>query len=346
MSTTAFHLVEQLPKRAPETVLVARDPGGVVALAACATWPDAKIVTHYLDAFEARGATRTFHRNDVTGIEVALTPDLPGGPFDLVAIGLPARGEALLGRELLEQAHDALRPDGRLLASTDGGTTWLRKVVKEVFGRADLQGRAKIGGLVTTRRTRSDARRRDHDHVVEVTRGERTLALKTRPGVFSPGRLDIGTRALLESFTAPPGARVLDLGCGIGALGLCAAVDAGPDGVVMVDSSARAVAVAEENALVNGLDAARCVLRADLEDLPGGPFDVVLANPPYFSHGRIADVFCATSARELAGDGVLRLVAKAVPLHGEILERHFRDVRVTKVRDYGIFEARSPDRRH
>ena len=40
---------------------------------------------------------------------------------------------------------------------------------------------------------------------------DRELELLTRPGVFSPGRLDPGTKALLGAFTASPGELVLEL---------------------------------------------------------------------------------------------------------------------------------------
>jgi 16S rRNA (guanine1207-N2)-methyltransferase len=84
------------------------------------------------------------------------------------------------------------------------------------------------------------------------------------------------------------------------------------------------------------------VLRADLEDIPGGPFDRVLANPPYFSNGRIATAFVRTAASVLTPDGVFTLVAKAKDFHRTILEAWFDDVDVSDVQDYGVFEARKP----
>ena len=337
-------LIDALPPRCKGDVLVARDPAGVLALAARALWADVGVSSHQFDAWEAGIAERALEVNDVGDVELALVPDLPTGPFALVAIPFPARAEALLGRELIEQAHDALEEGGRFLASTDGSPKWLRKVVKEVFGRADLQTSRKDGAVVVARRVRPDARRRDHDHVISVPRGERMLSLRTRPGVFSPGRLDGGAKALLSGFAAERGERVLDIGCGIGVLGLAAALDAGPDGVVLLDSSARAVATARENAIANDLESVDVCLRADLEDIPGGPFDRVVANPPYYSEGRIADAFARAAARELADHGVLHMVAKAVSMHREILGRSFARVDVKMIRDYGIFTARSPRR--
>lgn len=81
------------------------------------------------------------------------------------------------------------------------------------------------------------------------------------------------------------GARVLDVFCHTGGFGLRAAA-AGAARVVLVDSSAAALALAEEAAARNGLSAE--VLRADafsaLADLASGgeQFDIVVADPPPF----------------------------------------------------------------
>ena len=307
-------------------------------MAARIRWPEAQVCAHHLDAWEARTAEANSRANGVDGVDLKLAPDLPRGPFRLIAIPFPSQGEALYGRELIERAHDALVEGGRLLAGTDRGAGWLRKTVKQVFGRADLQCG---GSVVTARRTRSETRVRDHDHEITLVRGETTLRLLTRAGVFSPGRLDGGTRALLQSVVLQQGERVLDIGCGIGALGLAAAVDAGPAGVVMVDSSIRATDTAHGNAVRNGLEEVSTLLRADLEDLPDG-FNTVLANPPYFSRGRIATVFARAAALALRQDGALHLVAKNHRLHEEILDRFFRQVESRSVRGYSVFTATGP----
>lgn len=79
------------------------------------------------------------------------------------------------------------------------------------------------------------------------------------------------------------GARVLDLYAGSGALGL-EAMSRGASEVVLVESDARAAAVARANAATVGL--AGCTVfcakvSAVLGASAGGPFDLVLADPPY-----------------------------------------------------------------
>lgn len=336
-------LIDAFPAKPPASALVGRDPEGILALAAGTLWPGARIRDHHFDAWVGRAARTNLDDHGLDAVEVLVTPDLPEGPFALAALPFPKGEDALLGRELVEQAHDRLEAGGRFLASTDSAHHWLQKVVKEVFGEADIQVLdRRRGAVIAARRKRPESRARDHAHRLRFERGGRELSILTRPGIFSHGRLDDGTKALLAAFRASPGERVLDLGCGAGALGLAAAADAGPAGVVLVDSSARAVACAEANARENGLEGVTVLLRADLEDLPDGPYGLVLANPPYFSKGRIADAFARAAAAHMSADSRLLLVTKAVGFHRPLLERRFADVHVDAEGEYGILTARRP----
>ncbi|HWQ51417.1 MAG TPA: 50S ribosomal protein L11 methyltransferase [Terriglobales bacterium] len=80
------------------------------------------------------------------------------------------------------------------------------------------------------------------------------------------------------------GAKVLDMGCGSGILGI-AAVLLGADRVTMVDIDENAVKTAGENARKNGIEAGRLLLLSGdvtgddaLAEKIGGEYDIVLAN--------------------------------------------------------------------
>jgi release factor glutamine methyltransferase len=83
--------------------------------------------------------------------------------------------------------------------------------------------------------------------------------------------------ALIEGLDAP---RVLDVGTGSGAIALAIA-DEHPGALVKaLDASEDALALARENAGRTGLTVE--LLRHDLfQGLPGGPWDLVVSNPPY-----------------------------------------------------------------
>ncbi len=63
-------------------------------------------------------------------------------------------------------------------------------------------------------------KRRRRDDGVGVDALGFHLEFETDEGLFSPRGLDRGTRAMLEQTRILPGMRVLDLGCGWGAVGV------------------------------------------------------------------------------------------------------------------------------
>jgi 16S rRNA (guanine1207-N2)-methyltransferase len=105
------------------------------------------------------------------------------------------------------------------------------------------------------------------------------LDLATDAGVFSPGRLDPGTRLLLDSSPGPPaGGDLLDLGCGYGPIACVLATRAPGAGVWAVDVNERALALATRNAQAAGLANMRC-LPPDDPSLPA-QFAAIWSNPP------------------------------------------------------------------
>lgn len=105
------------------------------------------------------------------------------------------------------------------------------------------------------------------------------LELGTDSGVFSPRRLDPGTRLLLDVAPAPPATGdLLDLGCGYGPLALVLAARSPGARVWAVDVNARALALTAANSARAGLANVSCALPDD----PGLPalFDLIWSNPP------------------------------------------------------------------
>jgi 16S rRNA (guanine(966)-N(2))-methyltransferase RsmD len=104
------------------------------------------------------------------------------------------------------------------------------------------------------------------------------------------------------------GAVVLDLCAGTGAVGL-EALSRGAARATFVDSDRRAVAIVAANAARCGV-ADRCMIVAGsavgaLADDLGGPFDLIVIDPPY--DARWIGEAVAAAARQLASGGVLVL---------------------------------------
>jgi 16S rRNA (guanine1207-N2)-methyltransferase len=105
------------------------------------------------------------------------------------------------------------------------------------------------------------------------------LELRTDSGMFSPGRLDPGTRLLLDAAPPPPErGNLLDLGCGYGPLALVLAARSPAARVWAVDVNQRALALTAANAARAGLPNVSCATPDD-ESVPG-EFDVIWSNPP------------------------------------------------------------------
>ena len=115
---------------------------------------------------------------------------------------------------------------------------------------------------------------------IVVSIGGMQLRFETDSGVFSPGRLDPGTRLLLAE--TPPltevERRVLDLGCGWGPIACVAALRSPAAEVLAVDVNKRALGLTARNAEANGASNVT-VSHPDAVD-PALRFDRILCNPP------------------------------------------------------------------
>lgn len=136
-----------------------------------------------------------------------------------------------------------------------------------------------------------------------------TLRFQTQAGVFSYRELDTGTRLLIEAMRISPRAKVLDLGCGYGAIGITAAMLAPEGHVTLVDSDIRATRLSQRNLELNHIENADVVLGDSFRDLPPkAKFDVIVSNPPTHSGREVLDEMVASAYRFLRPRGQLFLV--------------------------------------
>ncbi|MCL6609487.1 MAG: peptide chain release factor N(5)-glutamine methyltransferase [Geminicoccaceae bacterium] len=125
--------------------------------------------------------------------------------------------------------------------------------------------------------------------------GERefwSLPLTVGPGVLVPRpETETLVEAALEAFpdrTVP--LRILDLGTGSGCL-LVALLREYPNAVgVGVDRSAEALGLAADNARRHGLAGRALLVRGDWGRALAGPFELIVANPPYVASSELADL--------------------------------------------------------
>jgi 16S rRNA G1207 methylase RsmC len=107
----------------------------------------------------------------------------------------------------------------------------------------------------------------------------RDVEVTTASGVFSGGRLDLGTEVLLKHVPDPPGhGHLLDLGCGWGPIALTMAMLSPEATVWAVDVNDRALELVAENAARLGLLGVRPVRPEDVPD--DVTFAALWSNPP------------------------------------------------------------------
>jgi 16S rRNA (guanine1207-N2)-methyltransferase len=105
------------------------------------------------------------------------------------------------------------------------------------------------------------------------------LRLETDRGMFSPDRIDLGTRILLETVPSPPAhGDLLDLGCGYGPIALTMASRSPSARVYGIDVNQRALEVARRNATTAGLDNVSFMPAEQLS--PDVRFTAIWSNPP------------------------------------------------------------------
>lgn len=322
-------------------VVGSREAVAAVAVARLRSGADVSWLT--FDAYELHRAWEVHRAALPPNLSLGLAPDLPrDGTFDWVVLPLAQTQDSALSAELIRAAVGALARRGKILAVTDNPRDqWVHKRVVEVFGaatihRKDRQGAAYVARPQPGRKERERSTRKRFP--VRVFGQE--LEIETRAGVFAHGRLDDGAFALSEVAPLESGSRVLDLGCGSGVLGIAAAL-AAPDGrAVLVDSNVRAVRCARENARRADVDDRTTVILAhDLSSLRGSRFDIVLANPPYFSDHRITGQFVDDGYRALVPGGRFLLVTKTPEHPRELIRGRFGDCETVSRRGYAVLEA-------
>src|SRR5262245_39174258 len=174
-------------------------------------------------------------------LQFMCTTDPPLDEFNLIVWAFSRQGDSELTREMLQLGHQRLMIGGQMITSIDNPRDhWLQEQLHKLF---DKVNRRPTEEGVTYVATKHAPLRKTKSYAAEFAfrDGDRLLILRTRPGVFSHRRLDGGARSLIKTMQIEPGIRVLDLGCGSGAVSIAAAARTPGVCVDCIDSSPRAI---------------------------------------------------------------------------------------------------------
>jgi 16S rRNA (guanine1207-N2)-methyltransferase len=294
---------------------------------------------------------------------VACSRAVDGWQFTSVAFGIDAAPDAACGRALiaLPQSRAAqamvfhritsrLHPPQELLVigATRAGIRPAKKLLATLFASVETVDHARRHALLAARDPRPTAALRaaasDWENLYEVAIGDTALTVCSLPGVFSHGRLDAGTRLLLESLEDEPAPSVLDLACGCGVVGAWLAARKPGRSIVWADDHASAVTAARRTADLNQLDPGQ-VIASDVYSDVTGRFDLIACNPPFHqgvdTEYDIAGRIISGAANHLTEEGRLRIVANRFLPYRDRLARSFKATRVVRENNrYRVYESR------
>lgn len=255
----------------------------------------------------------------------------PAGPYRQVLIRVPK--SLTLMEDQLARLREHLAPDATVIAGA------MLKHLPHAAG--DLL--AKYIGPYQASLAWKKARllTATLDSALAVTKPELTthyplpgsdVELINLPGVFSRDKLDNGTRALLETLPTGQGTqRIIDLGCGNGALGIRAAQLNPEAELVFIDESHAAIASARQN-FANAFPgrSAEFLVSDGLTDVAPASASLVLCNPPFHQQQAVGDEMAkrlfAQSREALDAEGSLMVVGNRHLGYHVKLRAHFDKV--------------------
>jgi len=331
-------LIDFLPHCAARRILC-NTVGRAQLAAECTRQSDGSEVTCWLlDLYQLQQIQAT--QSVPSNLRLNCTADPPSGEVDLIAWAFSQDGNGELVRDLLQIGYERLAIGSQFVAAIDNPRDkWLHELLQNLFEHVSRHGN-DTGVLYAATKTTGLKKRKQYAAEFAFRDGQRLIHLRTRPGVFSHREVDGGARALIKTMNIQTGMRVLDLGCGSGAVGIAAALRMASAHVNAIDSNPRAIEstlwAAERNAAGNVIATLDC----DGRGIEQGAYDLVLTNPPYYSHFRIARLFVEIAAKALKPTGTLLIVTKTPQWYADHLPETFTEVTTQAVGSYVVVSAR------
>ena len=135
------------------------------------------------------------------------------------------------------------------------------------------------------------------------------LKLTTDKGVFSRDGLDYGSKTLIEAIQIDEKTTsLLDMGCGVGVMGIVLKKQYPNLKLTMSDVNLRAVELAKKNALANKVEAN--ILASDLFTQIEDSFDLIMSNPPIRAGKKVIYTLYADAYKHLNNEGSLWIVVR------------------------------------
>ncbi len=335
-------LIERFPVHPAGRILCTSLGRGQLAAELAALPAITKVTCWFVDTYAAQETREWCDLNKAVTqpLEIIAQTDLPDGPFDGVVIPSSHRGEGEFVRDLMQQAAERLVDGGWLACGVDNPEDrWVQEELRKVFKKVRRDAHHH-GVVYLATREAPPKRLRSFQAEFAFRDAGNLVKVVTRPGVFSHRELDLGARALLEAVEVNAGERVLDIGCGSGAVGLALSLRQPGVSLHGVDANTRAVQCTLEGATLNGLEHVTAAVAANGEIPTPGQFDLAVGNPPYHSQFRIAEIFIQAARRALKPGGRVAMVTRRPVWFDARMRQFFVDINVQESRKYYVVSGR------
>lgn len=145
--------------------------------------------------------------------------------------------------------------------------------------------------------------------IIKFNFDNKVFSIYSDNGVFSKDRFDYGTRVLLNSVDIDKlSGNVLDLGCGLGVVGIILGTFNKGINIDMVDINERAIDLAKNNLVLNNVKAN--VFASDIYSNIDNKYDFIITNPPIRAGKNVIRGFLLGSYDYLKDDGILYFVMR------------------------------------
>ncbi len=178
--------------------------------------------------------------------------------------------------------------------------------------------------------------------VFTVSSAGQSIQVHSVPGVFSHGRLDLGTQLLLECLEDLPAGHYLDFGCGAGVVGSFLKMRYPHAQVSMLDVDAFAIYSSQLTLAANQLEAS--TITGDGIHAAPKQLAAIISNPPFHqgvhTQYHTTEAMLRAAAEHLQPGGELRIVANSFLKYPPLIEQHLGPCTVLAERDgFKVYRA-------
>ena len=145
--------------------------------------------------------------------------------------------------------------------------------------------------------------------IIEFYFNDKKYNVYSDNGVFSKDKFDYGTRLLLDSIDISKlSGNVLDLGCGIGVVGIILGTINKNINIDMIDINDRALSLVRDNLILNKVKAN--VFSSDVYSNVNKKYDYIITNPPIRAGKEVVRKFLLGGFDYLNDNGILYFVMR------------------------------------